>query len=309
MIEEHKDHDAVCVDIVNQISNLGGFQVEFPVYLTCYADKGECMYYISSDKAHVYQFMDEKMKDEIYCLPPVRKSMHSIVSSGQKEEMYQQYKVTAAREFMQEGAGEIARQLAGFAPKPTGEAQELLELLRLGLKGVFDDEKRQLYRGLLDMAYYAKKINGRYYSQTMDWLAVEEAQMEEERIRHAVHEREYSGFAYYKADRTIGYYSNAVYAATLGRREEMMEVGTIVSPVLTKRYCFNDISTIGNVIADFKAVMKAQIDANYMRMVEAIYEADNITDHDIDAAIAQAEDSRDELKARSLKYYKAIWQM
>ena len=48
--EAHKDHDAVCVDIVERMASLGGFQVEFPVYLTCYADKGECRYYISDNK-------------------------------------------------------------------------------------------------------------------------------------------------------------------------------------------------------------------------------------------------------------------
>jgi len=309
MAEAQKDHDAVCVDIVEQISQLGGFKVEFPVYLTCYADKGECSCYISSDKMHVYAFINQKMQEELYCIPPVRKSMSCIVSSGQKDALYQQFKVTAAKELLAEGAGETARLLPTLAPKQTSEAQELMEMLRVGLKGVFHAEKRQLYRGLLDMAYYAKKINGMYYTRTMEWLDTEEQQLEEERILHAVHERVYCGFGYYKPDGSIGYYTNAVQESTIARREEMMMAGTVVSPILVKRYCFNDISTIGNVIAEFKELLKKHIDANFMKLVDAVYAANNISDGLIDKEIEAAVAENDKLKEKTLKYYKTLWQI
>lgn len=306
---ENKDHDAVCVDIVGQISELGGFKVEFPAYLTCYADKGECFYYVSNDKMHVYDFMNEKLKEERYCIPPVRKSMSCIVSSGQKDALYQQFKVTAAKELMQEGASEIASLLPILAPKQTSEAQELMEQLRVGLKGVFHAEKRQLYRGLLDMAYYAKKINGMYYTRTVEWLDIEEIQLEEERIVHAVHERVYCGFGYYKPDGSIVYYTNAVPESAIARREEMMIAGTVVSPILTKRYCFNNISGIGNVIAEFKELLKKNIDANFMKLVDFIYGAQNISDGLIDIEIKNAVEAGNRLKEKTLKYYKTLWQM
>lgn len=309
MSEAQKDHDAVCVDIVEKISELGGFQVEFPVYLTCYVENGMCMYYVSSDRMQVYQFIYAHLKEDLYCIPPVRKSMHCIVSSGQKEELYQRYKVIAAKELMQEGAGEIARQLIQLAPKQTNEAQELLERLRVGLKGVFHTEKRQLYRGLLDMAYHAKKINGMYYMRTLEWLDLEEQQLEEERIVHAVHERTYSGFAYYKVDGSLGYYTNAVQEGAIARRDEMMQSGVIVSPILTKRYCFSDISSIGSVAETFKTTLKQNINRNFMQLVDIIYAADNICDGQIDQEIKNAVAEGNTLKERTLTYYKALWQV
>lgn len=309
MIEEQKDHDAVCADIVGRISELGGFQVEFPVYLTCYVENGEVLYYVSSERMQVYQFIYARLKEELYCLPPIRKSMRCIVSSGQKEQLYQQYKITAAKELMQEGVGEIARQLIQLTPKQTNEAQEILERLRVGLKGVFHAEKRQLYRGLLDMAYYAKKINGMYYMRTLEWLDIEEKQLEEERIVHAVHERTYYGFGYYKSDGSIGYYVNAVQEGTIARREEWMMAGMIVSPILTKRYCFSDISSIGNVVAEFKALLERHIDLNFMKLVKAIYIAGNMCDGKIDAEIQNAVAEGNALKEKTLTYYKALWQV
>ena len=304
--EEHLDHDAVCAAIVGEILNLGGFKQQFPVYLTCYADKGEIYYYVSNNIMHIYDFINKKLQEELYCIPPVRKSMRCIVSSGQKEDLYQKYKVTAARELMAEGVGDIARLLPKLAPKQTSEAQELMEALRVGLKGVFNEEKRQLYRGLLDMAYYAKKINGMYYTHTLEWLDIEEQQLEEERIVHAVHERVYCGFAYYKPDGSIAYYTNAVEESTIARREELMVAGTVVSPILTKRYCFNDVNKFSTVIADFKELLKKNIDENFMKLVDFVYAVQNIADGLIDIELARAEEP---LLEKTLKYYKALWQI
>ena len=159
------------------------------------------------------------------------------------------------------------------------------------------------------MAYYAKKISGVYYTKTMEWLAIEEQQLEEERIVHAVHERVYCGFGYYKPDGSIGYYTNAVQEGTTARREEMMTAGTVVSPILIKRYCFNEISTIGNVIAEFKELLKKHIDANFMQLVDAVYTAKNISDGMIDSEIENAITENNKLKEQSLKYYKTLWQV
>ena len=141
---------------------------------------------MSSEKKHVYEFMEQKLKEELYCIPPIRKSTSKIVPAGQKDTLYQQLKVEAAKNVMQEGVGDIARTLQKLAPKSTNEAQEVMELLRLDLKGIFREEKRQLYKGLLETAYYAKKVSGAYYNKTLEWLKLEEQQLEEERIKHGV---------------------------------------------------------------------------------------------------------------------------
>lgn len=309
MVEVHKDHDEICLDIVGRISELGGFKVEFPAYLTCYADKGKCYYYVSSEKKNVYNFIAQKLKEDLYCIPPVRKTMATIVSSGQKDELYQQFKVRAAKELMEEGAGEVALLLPQVAPKYSNTAQEFLEYLRVSMKGVFNEELRQLYRGLLDMAFYAKRINGVFYNKTLDWLDIEEMQQEEEVITHAVHERVYTGFAYLKLDGSLGYYTNAVFASTLSKREELMIEGLIVSPVLQKKYCFNDINTIGNVVTEFKSILKKYINQSFMELLQAIMGEKKEANDVLNQAIVSAERDGDLLKFNCLNYYKALWQM
>lgn len=309
MPEKQKDHDEICADIVDRISELGGFKVEFPVYLTCYAEQGACYYYVSSEKKNVYDFIDRKLKAEIYCLPPIRKSMNTIVSSGQKDEIYQQFKVVAAKELMNEGGSRIAVKLPKLAPKVTNAAQELMESLRLCLKGVFTEEIRQLYRGLLDMAFYAKKINGVFYHKTMEWLDIEDSQQEEEPIIHAVHERRYSGFAYIRSNGSLGYYTNAVYESTISRREELMMTGAVVSPILSKKYYFNDINAIGNVVSEFKELLKKYISLEFVKLIEAILDAENVWDDNLERAIEEAEYENNLLEVNCLKYYKALWQI
>lgn len=307
MTEQYKDHDAICVDIVGKISELGGFKVEFPVYLTCYMENGETYFFVSEEKKNVYDFIQVKMNEEIYCLPPVRKVINEIVSAGQRDVMYHQFKLCAAQELMYEGAGEIAKLLPTIAPKSTHEAQQLMELFRVELKGNLDPNLRQLYRRLLEMAYFAKKINGAYYRQTMEWLTSEEQQMEEERVQYAVHEREYVGFAYYDKTGTINYYTNAVYEATLARQEELMLQGAIVSPIFMKKYCFNDINNIANIINKFKNTLKKYINKDFMRIVEMLYSMENVVDGNFNKALSVCESGS--LKERTLKYYKAVWQL
>ena len=82
--------------------------------------------------------------------------------------------------------------------------------------------------------------------------------------------------------------------------------GTVVSPILTKRYCFSDISSIGNVIVEFKELLKKHIDANFMKLVDAIYDAQNISDGLLEQELAQVDNK---LKEQTLKYYKSLWQM
>ncbi len=309
MVGRQKDHDEICADIVERISELGGFKVEFPVYLTCYADKGTCYYYVSSEKQNVYDFIDEKLKENLYCIPPVRKAMKTIVSAGQKDELYQQFKVIAAKELMHEGAGNVACLLPTFAPKSTNVAQDILEQMRICLKGINNEELRQLYRGLLDMAYYAKKINGVFYNKTLEWLNIEEMRQEEESIAHAVHERVYSGFAYFKPEGQLAYYTNAVFASTLLKREELMSEGTIVSPILQKKYCFNDINAIGNVVMAFKSVLKKYLNQKFMELLLEIMGNNNEKNPELDQAINISKSNNNLLAMNCLKYYKTLWQI
>ena len=131
--------------------------------------------------------------------------------------------------------------------------------------------------------------------------------MEAERIAHSIYERRYSGFGYIKENEDIGYYYNAVLEATIAKREEFMIKGMKVSPILRKKYCFNDISKIGDIVDDFKATMRRYIDRNFMRLVEIIYEMNNVTSESMEEEFEACDE--DNLKGRTLKYYKAVWQV
>ena len=95
--------------------------------------------------------------------------------------------------------------------------------------------------------------------------------------------------------------------STLTKREDMMVEWVMVSPVLVKRYCFNDISTIGNIVADFKAVLKQVINVNFMALLQLVYEARNVADDLLEKTLAQTEPGS--LQDKALRYYKMLWQL
>ena len=88
-----------------------------------------------------------------------------------------------------------------------------------------------------------------------------------------------------------------------------MSEGTIVSPILQKKYCFNDINAIGNVVMAFKSVLKKYLNQKFMELLLEIMGNNNEKNPELDQAINISKSNNNLLAMNCLKYYKTLWQI
>lgn len=234
-----KDHDAICCDIVEEMSNIGSIPYQFIYYATCYKSQDTVNYFVSENAEHVYTFAAKKMKEDIFCIPVQRTSTSLIVPSGHKEELKQQYKLEAAKKLMEQSADKALDNIYQLAMPANNAAEDVISQIQESLHGCFDDEVLQLYEGILEYTFVAKKISTINYMEYRQWLSYIRKDFDDERVIHDVHERIFTGFAYYDGNENINYYYNAVESSTISKQKELQCKRMIVSPILKKRYCYS----------------------------------------------------------------------
>lgn len=303
------DHDAICVQEVNQMYNLGCFAEQFVTYVTCCVMDNECRYFVSDKAENAYQFCQERLKEEVYCLPVRKTAQSSLVPSGHREDMQQQFKWEAAYDLRKDGGSETARLIASLARPANNTADDLLKAIQRSLNGCFDKEILQVFQGILDHALAARKLSPLSYWKMQQWVETT-LQDDEERIKHDVHERIYSGFGYYKVGSEMYYYYNAVEAVTLEKQALMRCQSYKVTPIFKKRYCFSDVDKLTSIALDFKGGLKKRFDHNYQKLLQIIDALPGVIDKsDFQAAYEQATIGNDLLRQNAIAYYASLWQV
>lgn len=304
------DHDAICVQEVNQMYNLGCFAEQFVMYSTCFLQEQTCYYFVSDKAENAYQFAQRQLNDDIFCLPINKQTQEALVPSGHRENLNQQFKWQAAQKLKEEGAREAARLVASMAKPANNVAAELLEQLKKSLAGCFEEEKLQIFAGLVQFAFTAKKITPLCYLQFQQWLADVTQDMAGERIKHAMHERVYTGFAYFQQDGSIGYYYNAVEAMTLERQCALQCQKQLVTPIFRKRYCFNDIDQLNDIARAFKETLHSHLNASYRALLQQIYQLPGAIERERFGEIYDQQHHVDHpLSVQMLNYYGVLWNL
>lgn len=302
------DHDVICAQEVNQMYNLGCFAEQFVTYSTCCLLGQTCAYFVSDKAENAYQFAQHKLNEDIFCLPVHKQTQEAMVPSGHRENLSLQFKRQAAQRLKEEGAGEAARLVSSLAKPANNAAQELLEQLKKTLTGCFEEEKLQIFAGLVQFAFNAKKVTPLYYLKCQQWLADVMQDIEEERIKHAMHERVYTGFAYLKQDGSAGYYYNAVKAMTLERQGVLRSQKQLVTPIFRKRYCFQDIDQLNDIAMAFKTALRSRLDTNYLAVLQQIYQLPGpIEKENFREIYNQQSYSAHVLSVQALNYYGVLW--
>ena len=302
------DHDRVCTQEVNQMYDLGCFAEQFVSYATaCLIDK-QGYYFVSDQAEHVYQFCQEKLRDDSYCLPVEKITRSALVQSGHRQDLRQQFKLEAAQTIRAENALSAVQTIASLASVANNVAAEVLERLQKSLNGCFDAEILQIFEGLLDEAFAARKVTPLTFWNFQKWLMEIKRDLAKDRITHDVHERIYSGFAFVQADGALGYYYNAVMAMTLERRCLMQCQKKLVTPIFQKRYCFRDTNQLNAITEDFKATLRKRLDANYLAILRLLHQLPGPVERDFFLSVyAQEESSANRLLRNTLNYYGTLW--
>ena len=243
-------------------------------------------------------------------MPVVRQSSSQLIPSGKKEELIRRKKIEAGNNIREINGADIVKEIAALAPAKNASALDLLDEAKEALAGCFVPESLQAFRGLVNLTYYAGKISYFDFTGYQNWLKNVQKTVENESIIHDVHEREYSGFAYVDKEGKIKYYYNAVKASTFQRQSELRKAKLLVTPLFTKRYCFNKVDELSVVIEKFKERLKIVFDENFLHILQYMY-------YDLPSALDKekfqqsyrdAEDKDKKMLLEALSYYGTLWQ-
>lgn len=303
-----RDHDTILAEEVGLMYKLGCFKEQFLIYAACFQDNGERMYFLSDYAQRVYQFCDEKRKADIFCTPVFRYAKSERVPSGAKATFKQRMKIEAGKQLAAQGAGEAAEILTGLACPANNVAAPLLERIKEKLIGCYEKNILQLFEGLLEYAYSARKINALTFVNYDTWLKQIYRELEQEKLVRDVHERIYYGFGYFNENGVLSYYYNAVPFMVLERRQALLCQKAIVSPVIKKRYHFNQIELLNSAATDFRNLLRHTVDKNYMAILRYIYDLPSQIDQERFMQVYHQTEQQDSpLSIQTLNYYGSLW--
>ena len=308
MTELIMDHDMICAQEVNQMYNLGCFAEQFVTYATCCLLNQTSYYFVSDRAENAYGFCQSKLQVDIFCLPDRKQTQSALVPSGHREDLSQQFKRQAALALVQDGASETARLLANLAKPAVNSAEGILSQLQRRLTGCFAEDSLQIFAGLVELSYAARKITALTYWKYRQWLGSVTADWADKRIVHDVHERVYTGIGYLNADGSLGYYYNAVEAMTLERQCLLRCQKQLVTPLFRKRYCFHDIDQLSEIALDFQRVLRRCYSLSYFAICQQIYQLPGVVEQpDFLAVYAEQQAKGRALAVQALNYYGTLW--
>lgn len=306
--ESVKDHDAICCDIVEAMSSIGSIPYQFINYATCYKGHGTTNYFVSAKPENVYAFAAKQLEEEIYCLPIQRTSTSLIVPSGHKEELQQQYRLEAAEKLMDQSASKVLDEIYNLSMPANNAAEGILYQLQKSLQGCFDNEILQMFEGILEYTFAAKKISAITYIGYKQWLTIIRKDFEDDRVIHDVHERNFTGFAYFRENGSIGYYFNAVESGALIKRKELQCKRIICSPFLKKRYCYGTMDELNKIGTDFRNTLHKRFSMQYMDLLQQIYDLPSLVNKEaFEWTYQEAAEEGKSLLKETLNYYGTLW--
>jgi len=308
--QEPIDHDEACAQEVGKRLELGCFEEQLIAYATCYKEKDETKYFISETAVNVYQFSEEKRREDIYCLPLIKQTKSMLIPSGKRYDLMQVQKLETGKYLIQQGGSVVADRLHNLAPRNNSSAALLIDQMKESLIGCFDENQLQIFEGFVDTAYFAKKLTAMEYLKYREWLAIVRETAESESIVHDVHERIYSGFSYLDEHGTVKYYYNAVKENTMERMSELRRKKLLTTPIVEKRYCFNRVEQFDKVIEDFKQLLRNVYNDAYWNLFIQLYRLPNLMDRESFFTVyAEAEEKNDRLLLNALNEYGVVWQV
>ena len=94
----------------------------------------------------------------------------------------------------------------------------------------------------------------------------------------------------------------------LERRQALLCQKAIVSPVIKKRYHFNQIELLNSAAMDFRNLLRHTVDKNFMAILRYIYDLPSQIDQErFTQVYHQTEQQGSSLAIQTLNYYGSLW--
>lgn len=270
--EIYKNRDAETTSLVAIMAELKYFDEQFLFYGTVYVENGIIKYRLNSKATPIYNFFSKAAQKNL-CPTLIMKHIQMVkVPSGKEDEVAAQVRDIFVQKLIEYYPKKFFLILHELEQIPaTDVAEEILLQLQDELMFCFEIDEINLFIGIINMAFDAKKIQKDAYSQLIDWC-----DRRIEQIQRSVHviwsdKRYYYGFLYLEHN-CVQAYSNADFSNVVEHLCAFEIKNVFCTPIFSKYYWFDakPMMTLKEWRIIFEKDMMQLMDEEYWKNVRKI---------------------------------------
>lgn len=260
-----RDANLVAAQTAGAMVEMGCFAQEVTVYGSAYYEEGHRRYMLSADEAKIADFVQGAQYAHLLPTPLSQLSLAVVIPAGCAELVSRAAKKRLARQLEASYPPEYFELAAGLlAVTPDTSAQSWLEAMQDALEGVFEEDRLQLFEGLLHLAYLKKNVSERTYHQFNEWLERVRREMADDACPRERFAKTFYGAVYFKADGSraldINVCREVIYQHQLERQKENIPM----TPLASKTYWYGYEQTVQELRVQFADHLARLFDETYL---------------------------------------------
>jgi len=294
---------------VAKMAALGKFEDEFAVYAISYLKDGKVWHRVSEDAMELWCFAEESRKENVYPTVVCDWVNRTLVPSGQRDDYMLNTKIMMAKKMKQAYSEEYLVKLNDFANLPnTNDAYALLKERQDQLLGCFDREALNLFEGLVECAFEAKKLQMSSYRELKNWLDHIYQQMEDDIVIKKNFSRTFYGIGYIEANGQKKYIVNAKQTIIYSERNRLRREGKLVTPIWQKTYWYFQQPNLAEVRKEFLDYVKSCYNEDYWMILLKIREYPSaIAKEEYDLWLIELKKLGIQEQISTAEYYRNCW--
>lgn len=262
----NKLRDVLVAEQVGKKAALGYFDVEFTLYgCAYYAAQYDRIYYkVSSSELDIYQYVEQAPLQGIFPSNVESITLKCHVPLGEKETIEKRLKYKLANELKAKYSGDFLRRLNEIALQvQNNSAAEVLWAIADEIDGYFAAHQLQEFESLVNYAYSCRKLIDIEYTQLLKWLQAEKMNMIDTIVNQDLCEKTMYGLAY-EENGELKYIANAQLSYIFRKKELLEQQGSLVTPILKKKYFYHHQIRLAEAVKSFKSDLKLRYTLDYM---------------------------------------------
>lgn len=302
-VMQETDHDSLCAAMVDLLMQLGYYNEEFVFFGFAYLESRTRKYYVTADGNKAYSYNKKCIENGCSVTPVEKYFKWCKIEPGQRNKIKQQSKIEFASRLQTQYSKDFLEILEEvFNENANNTALPIIEQLKHELNGSFDDDGLNLFKGIVDMAYDAKRIRLMEYMKYKSWIDLQLTLNLPEK-QAGSQKKVFTGFMYLNENHEKKYYFNAVPFLTQERKSELKRKGQFTFPIFQKDYYCKDLNAIYTAQHAFEECLKNRCNDNYIGIVKAIMQKDTTVDKDYFAKKLQEMPNMTAAEKEVMNYY------
>lgn len=300
--------DLQVAEDIGDRARLGWFDKEFNFFGTAYEKNGERQYLISANEARIYDFMQEKLGEDIFCTPIEKYVKKCAVPSGTEDSMAMELKIILGKKLQKHYPLEFLKNFEEtFQTTYADIAKNILNEFKEVIDGLFEEELLELFRLLVEQAYSERKLTRYAYLDFKDWILDAYADMHDDLIVKDIYRKDFYCLRYKDGDS----WKNKIDAQKehlYRQRDELLDKDIPVLPIYGKTYWYNTDYRLSDVRKDFKTHLESKRIQTFFAIADKIRCMPSAIEYE--EYIAHCKTYRQQFGREIdgfLKYYGVLW--